>query len=412
MRKRSIVVLAVVWIVVLVAGISSAVTMSLYGAFDPINTTGSGGRVEVTLEQYQRIERYERLDEVRKELSDHYYTELDEDALILGAVRGMAAAADDPYTAYYTPEEMHKSAVLSQGLYEGVGLLLSGDKAGELTVLRVFDKSPAHEAGVMAGDRIIRIGNVAVNAKTQKSRDEAIDMLRHEDDKLVTVTIRRGDEILTIGMARSTIQIQRVDYELLPENIGYIALYEFNGNDVEGFKAAVKAFKAAQVKKVIIDVRSNPGGRLSDVVDICDQLMPEGLIVYTQDRDGRRQNYFSDSSYWDVEIAVLVNNMSASASEILAGALKDTSRALIVGEQTFGKGIVQTLVPLKPDGAGIQLTTATYVTPGGKSIHGVGIEPDIVVSLGEADSVVLRTGASLDHDQQLKTAYEALLKKR
>ncbi len=403
MRKRTIVILAIVWMVVLVAGVSSAVTMALVGALPGPSTSEA---MRVTQREYERLERYERLDEVFQELKQRYYKELNEDELVLGAVRGMAASAGDPYTFYYTPEEMNEMIEHSKGLYEGVGLLLSGDKAGNVVVLRVFHGSPAHEAGVLPGDIVLKVNGRDVSAMTDRQLDETIGQIKRGESETTMLTLRRGEELITVSMSKRAVRIDPVEYEVLEGSVGYIAIYQFMGDDVGRFKQAVRALKDAGATKLIIDVRSNPGGLLSDVVDICDQLMGQGLIVYTQDRDGRREDYFSDAALWDVPIAVLVNSMSASASEILAGALKDAGRAIIVGENTFGKGIVQTLVTFKPDGAGIQLTTARYFTPSGKSIHGVGIAPDIEVAL--TDEAPLHAGANLLRDSQLKAAYDAL----
>ncbi len=407
MRKRSIVILAISWLVLLVACVSSIITMSIVGKL-PSSPGATGAAVEVTREQYESIARYARLDEVLSELKNHYYLELSEDDLVLGAVRGMFSSVNDPYTFYYTASEMMELAEHTQGLYEGIGLLLSGDKTGNVIVLRVFDASPAFEAGVLPGDIVLKINDGEVRADTAKDLGDAIDRIKSEEATVTTLTVRRDNEILTLGMSKRPIQIDRVQYEVLDKNVGYIVIYEFMGGDVGAFKKAVKDLKAAGVGKVIIDVRSNPGGLLTDVVDICDQLMGEGLIVYTEDRNGRRKEYFSDANHWNVEIAVLVNSMSASASEILAGALKDTGRAIIVGETTFGKGIVQSIVEFREDGAGMQLTTARYFTPSGKSIHGVGIAPDIAVKLGGGD-VLIHSGANMARDAQLSAAYDALV---
>ena len=198
----------------------------------------------------------------------------------------------------------------------------------------------------------------------------------------------------------------RVECQVLQGQVGYIALYEFVGDDVEGFRQAMDQLSAQGVKKVILDLRSNPGGRLDDVVEIADLLMGEGLIVYTVDRYGQRSEYFSDGQMWDVELAVLVNDMSASASEILAAALQDAGRAVIVGEQTFGKGIVQTQITFREDGAGMQLTTASYYTPSGRSIHGVGVTPDIQVEMDEEN---FSGTLSLEQDPQLRAAWQVLM---
>lgn len=406
MRKRTIVILAIVWMVVLVAGASSAVTMAVCGVFGSAGAPETA-RYEVDVGQYGLIERYARLDEVRSELQDNYYLELDEEKLVLGAVRGMLDSVNDPYTYYYTPEEMLELNRRSLGRYNGVGLLMSSDKAGYVRVLRVFHGSPAWEAGVKPGDRVVEVNGEPVSGETKQKLDEAIERVRTAEGELVWLTLQRGDDILSLSMKRSTVEIDRVEYQLLEQNVGYILLYEFMGDDVEGFRRAMEAFKSQGVQKVILDLRSNPGGYLDDVVAIADTLMGEGLIVYTEDRYGRRTEYFSDSQKWDVELAVLVNGMSASASEILAGALKDSGRAVVVGETTFGKGIVQTVMNFREDGAGMQLTTASYYTPSGRSIHGVGVSPHIEVALEGGEEVISQT-ASLSEDNQLRAAYDAL----
>ena len=401
MRKRSIVIIALVWMVVLVAGVSSAITMAVCGRM-PGN--GSGGKED------GRSERYARLEEVRLRMEEQYVEKPDEEALMLGAVRGMLASVEDPYTFYYTREEMDALSRRSLGLYDGVGLLVSADKAGHVRVLRVFAGSPAYEAGVRVGDRITAVNGHPVSGKSQQTLDEAVERMKSSPAQLLKLEILRGEELLTLGMVCSTIQMERVEYRMLENKVGYLAIYEFIGDDVEAFRSGMQALKRQGADKVIIDLRSNPGGMLEDVVQIADSLMGEGMIAYTQDRYGNRSEYFSAASRWDVEIAVLVNGMTASASEILAGALQDTGTAIVVGEQTFGKGVVQTVYTFPEDGAGMQLTTARYYTPSGRSIHGVGIQPDIKVSL-DAEHEILSGEADLLSDSQLYAAYEALLQK-
>ena len=406
MGKRAIVWVSVLWIVVVVAGVSSAITLRLSGGALPAQEQ-SDGSVVVSQQEYQAIERYRRLDEVRGILESDYYKPLDEEALVLGAVRGMLSSVNDPYTFYYTPGEMQQMAERSQGVYEGVGLLLSANKDGELVVLRIFDDSPAIEAGVQPGDVVLSVNGQAVNATDAKQMDEAIQMIRDFTGDRLELTLRRGKTVETISLKPRTITMQRVTHQVLPGNIGYIMIYEFIGDDATGFISAMNDLKAQNVKGLIIDIRSNPGGLLTDVVKIADQLLPKGLIVYTQDRSGAREEYYSEESHWDVPMAVLVNGMSASASEILAGALQDYGVAKIVGEKTFGKGIVQTMLPFRTDGAGMQLTTATYYTPKGRMIHGTGITPDVPV----AATVQVGGAPDLANDAQLKKAYDLLTKK-
>lgn len=406
MRKRTIVILAIVWMVVLVAGVSSAVTMAVCGVLGSQSQLPASTTYQVDAQQYGMIERYERLEQVRRQLEENYYRELDTQELVLGAVRGMLAAVEDPYTFYYTPEEMEEAAQQNLGLYQGVGLLIASDKAGYVRVLRVFQDSPAWAAGVRAGDRVLEVDGQAVSGETQQTLEEAISRMQVAQGELLRLTLQRDDEILTLGMTPSTVQMARVECQVLQGQVGYIALYEFVGDDVEGFRQAMDQLSSQGVKKVILDLRSNPGGRLDDVVEIADLLMGEGLIVYTVDRYGQRSEYFSDGQMWDVELAVLVNDMSASASEILAAALQDAGRAVIVGEQTFGKGIVQTQITFREDGAGMQLTTASYYTPSGRSIHGVGVMPDIQVEMDEEN---FSGTLSLEQDPQLRAAWQVLM---
>lgn len=403
MGKRGIVWLSVVWIVVVVAGVSSAITLRISGGVLP-SADQPGGNVIVTQQEYDTIDRYRRLDEVREILKTDYYEALDEEQLVLGAVRGMLSSVGDPYTFYYTPEEMLEMAERSQGVYEGVGLLLSADKEGMLVVLRIFEDSPAIEAGVKPGDVVLAIDGEPVSAQDARQMDEAIQMIRDANGAALELTLRRGQQVHSVTLTPRSITMQRVTHQILPGNIGYIMIYEFIGDDAAAFAAAANELKAQNIKGLIIDLRSNPGGLLSDVVSIADLLLPSGLIVYTQDRSGAREEYYSDEERWDVPMAVLVNGMSASASEILAGALQDYGAAKVVGETTYGKGIVQTMLPFRSDNAGIQLTTATYFTPKGRSIHGVGIEPDIPVEA----TVAVGGAPDMQSDAQLKAAYELL----
>ncbi len=405
MGKRAIVWLSVLWIVVVVAGVSSAITLRVSGGMLPSSEQSDGSMV-VSEQEFEMIERYRRLDEVRGILESDYYKSLDEEELVLGAVRGMLESVGDPYTFYYTPEEMQQMAERSQGVYEGVGLLLSADKDGMLVVLRIFDDSPAVEAGVKPGDILLAVNGEPVSATDARAMDEAIQMIRDFSGDRMELTLRRGKKVQTISLTPRTITMQRVTHQVLPGNIGYIMIYEFIGDDATGFISAMNDLKKQNVKGLIIDLRSNPGGLLSDVVKIADQLLPKGLVVYTQDRGGAREEYYSEESRWDVPMAVLVNGMSASASEILAGALQDYGVAKIVGVKTYGKGIVQTMLPFRTDGAGMQLTTATYYTPKGRSIHGVGIEPDVVVEA----TVQVGGSPDLEEDAQLKAAYNLLKK--
>ena len=219
--------------------------------------------------------------------------------------------------------------------------------------------------------------------------------------------MQRDGEILDLEVMRAEVSISYVEYQIINGDIGYINISQFSGNDVEGFQEAVSALQAAEVSGVIIDIRNNPGGLLTDVVEIADALLPEGLIAYVEDGHGNRTEYTSDADYWDVPLVVMVNGMSASASELLSAAIQDYDRGTIVGTKTYGKGFVQTLITFAEDGAGMQLTTASYYSPSGRSIHENGVEPDVTVELSE-DCDLTVPSPNLENDNQLAAALEAL----
>lgn len=396
---------------VVVMGATSAVTMSLMGAFSGLAVAPlSEGFVRVSDDEFDRISRYARLDEVRNILKTEYYKNIDDDELVLGAVKGMLAAPDDPYTFYYTPEDTMEMAERSKGVYEGVGLLLGASKDGYLMVLRIFPDTPAIESDLKLGDRIVKINGKEVSAKTGKQMDDAIAIIKDSTDSKVKLTVLRGDDTKDISLEKTSVNIPRTSHKMLDDKIGYIAIYEFMGNDATGFERDLKDLQALGMKALIIDIRSNPGGLLHDVVAIADTLLPKGIIVYTEDRYSRRENHYSDEKSLGIPLCVLVNGMSASASEILAGAVQDYNVGVVVGTKTFGKGIVQTVIPFRSDGASMQLTTASYFTPKGRSIHGIGIEPDINVEIDE-DTDLTDLELHPEKDPQLQKAISILKQK-
>lgn len=380
MSKRSLVLIAVMWLIVLVAGISSAATIRLSGADQKWNLglPGNDG-ILVSQAEYEALQRYTRLEEVRQILTNDYYTEVDDDTLVTGAIRGMMDSLGDRYTFYYTPEEMAAMTANATGEYKGIGIQVHGDaESGELIVYRVFEKGPAARVGLQAGDVLIKVGGEPVSGETTVSVDEAVRKIQSYGDEEFTLTVLRDGEQFTVSLRCEDVIMDRVDYELLDGNIGYIQIMDFLGNDVDGFTAAMESFADADLHGLIIDLRDNTGGYLDDVVDIADALLPEGLIVYTEDRYGNRLEERSDAECVKCPVVCLVNSMSASASEVLSGAVQDYGIGAIIGETTFGKGIVQTVIPFE-DGAGLQLTTATYYTPNGRCIHNTGVVPDYEV---------------------------------
>ena len=404
MKRRFVVIAAVVWMMVIVAVASSGVTLALVGQED-----GQAAYL-VSEQEFEMIQRYSRLENILETLLDDYYQPLDEDALITGAIRGMMDSIGDPYTFYYTAEEMQKSNEESNGVYHGVGMVVQLTEDGYIEITRIYTGAPAEQAGLRTGDRIIAVDGQPVSGENAKTLSEAVSMIQGEDGTQVHLTLLRNGETMEADVTRAEVSISYVEYSLIGNDVGYVSISQFTGNDVDGFSEALEAFKSAGVSGIVVDLRGNPGGLLADVVKISDMVLPEGLVTYVEDRDGNRQEEWSDAEYWDIPMVVLVNGMSASASELFTAAMQDYDRATVVGTTTFGKGIVQTLITFAEDGAGMQLTTASYYSPNGRSIHQTGVEPDVVVELSEG-SVPSNTSPDPENDNQLAVALEELQKR-
>ena len=392
MRKRNALLLALMWVLV-VACTAGATTMLLL--------SGRVGRVG------EQLSRYARLEAIRSTLVEDYYREVDEDALIEGAIRGMMDALEDPYTFYYTPDELQRRDAQSEGVYSGLGVLVQNNADGEIEIIRMYEGGPADVAGVLAGDRIVAVDGISVSGGSVEALSDAVGRMRGEDGSAVELRVRREDELLDLTLIRGDVHVSNVNSAVLEGDVGYIEICQFSGDDVNGFRAAIAELQAANVRGLIVDLRNNPGGLLTHVVEIADLLLPEGEVVHIENRAGERVSYSSDAEYWDVPLVVLINGMSASASEILAAAVQDFDRGALVGTRSYGKGIVQSLLVFENDGAGMQYTSATYYTPSGKCIHGTGIAPDIVAEASEGYYNL--TGVpDPESDVQLKAALEQL----
>ena len=403
--RKTLAIVAAICAVFAVASVSVSLTVALQnasaGVESPLHVT--------TQEEYETAQRYARLEEVYQRLMGEYYKELDSDTLVQGAIDGMMESVGDPYTFYYTPEDLAKMYEDHNGLYCGVGMLVSSDKQGRLIVLRVFKNSPAQTAGLLPGDVILSADGEAVSAETTEAMNMATARIKGEAGTYVRLSVLRKEQTLELDIERNNVSVNRVEYQILDGNVGYLVLYEFFGDAVSGVREALNAFEEAGVRGIIFDVRSNTGGQLDICLDICDMVLPEGLIVYTEDRNGRRENYYSNADRCEIPMVVLVNEMSASASEIFAASIQDYGVAKIVGTKTFGKGIVQTQYEFPSDGAGMQLTTSRYFTPKGRSIHGEGVTPDVVVEMNDSYDASIYA-PDMNNDNQLKTAYDVLLK--
>ena len=353
---------------------------------------------------YENINKF---NQVRSILKDDYFKTVDENALIEGAVGGLADALKDPYTVYFNKEQMKSFMEKSEGSYVGIGISVNMDNNGLLTVIEPFNGSPAKSAGIVQGDKILKVDGKDVTA----IRDEfmIISMIKGVENTKVALTVYRPSEDKSIeyNILRKKIKISNIKSEVLQQNIGYIKLNMFDSEIAKYFTTDLNTLLEKGIKGLIIDLRDNPGGSYEQVVAIADRLIPEGIIVYTEDRNRSRQEKKSDKTEFKLPITVLINGNSASASEILAGAIKDHNKGTLVGTKTFGKGLVQELKVLG-DGSGIKVTISRYFTPSGVCIQGIGIKPDIEV---ESQKEYLNLPVSQiprNNDVQLKSAIEAL----
>ena len=398
MKNKSVRIFALIWAALMIAVLSSTLTLLLSGRGQQ---TAQRQERLVSQEEYDTIRRYSRLEEVRRTLANEYYRELDEDALLLGAIRGMTASIGDRYTVYYTPEELRRVNENDAGIYRGIGVLLQNNDEGEIEVVRVYPATPAEEAGVKQGDRIVAVDGEAVSGADNRTYINAVNRIRGMNGTETMLTVVRGGQRMNIPVRRGDVSISYASYQVLDGNIGYVCISQFTGDAAAVYREALEAFRAQGVRGMVIDVRNNPGGLLDQVVGIADTLLPAGVIVYVKDRNGVRQDYYSDEEYFDVPLAVLVNGMSASASEILASSVQALGRGTVVGLNTYGKGIVQSLINYQEDGAGLQLTTSSYYDALDRGPHGGGVKPDVEVAL-EARAVPAEP--DLKSDNQLAAA--------
>lgn len=311
-----------------------------------------------------------------------YVENVDMDDLIYGAIRGMLNTLD-PHSSFLTPEMYEDMQADTHGEFGGLGIEITV-KDGDLIIVSPIEDTPAYAAGIQAGDQIIKI-----NGKVTRDLEimEAVRMMRGPKGEAITISVRRHGvaDFLDFTIVRDIIKIQSVKSDLLQGQYGYIRVSQFQDRTSHDLKEHLKSLRqdnAGQLKGIILDLRNNPGGLLDQAVAVADIFLNDGLIVYTEGREVEAQMTFSaqeDGTEPEYPLIVLINGGSASAAEIVAGALQDHSRAVILGEQSFGKGSVQTIIPLD-DNSGLRLTTARYFTPSGRSIQARGISPDIVVS--------------------------------
>ena len=369
--------------------------------------TGMDDTVTISRAEYDRLQRYAELDEIWQIVEQYYYQEPDTQAMLDGAEMGLLYGLGDPYTYYYTPDQYAQLWADDEGEYAGIGIQIMGDYAtGLCTISRVFLDSPALDAGLRKGDVLTRVEDIDVVTTTLQ---DAVNIMRGEPGTPVNVQVQRGDQLLDFVVDRAVVHVNWVNSCMLDGDVGYISLYEFSGDCSPSFAVHLDNLMSQGAKALVIDLRDNPGGWVDDAQKVADMFLEEGNVASLVYRDGTTELYTTttDGKENPIPLVVLVNEYSASASEILAGALQDRGRATIVGTQTFGKGVVQYVLPVGTRGAGMQLTVAQYYTPNGNEVHKVGITPDIEATLPEGDTTMYDIG-DLD-DAQLKKAYEVAL---
>ena len=342
--------------------------------------------------------------EIETLINQYYLDEVDEQQIEDTMYTGLVAGLDDPYSVYYTEEELKTMEESASGEYSGIGATLTQNPdTKEMSVVSCFENTPAEEAGLLPGDIIVGWNGSSVEGM---ELSELVSKIKTDPDEHLTLEIERDGDTMEVELTRREVEIPTVESEMLHDQIGYIKLLEFDEVTAEQFRAVLDQLEEQGMEKLIIDVRDNPGGVLQTVCDMLDELLPEGLIVYTEDKDGNKKEYTSDGEHqFTKPLAVLTNENSASASEIFAGAIQDYSLGTIVGTTTFGKGIVQRIFYLS-DGTGVKLTVAKYYTPKGHDIHKKGITPDVEVELDE--NLKNKITISHDEDNQLQKAIKIL----
>lgn len=315
-------------------------------------------------------------------LKSNYVNEVNDLDLIKGAVKGMMESLNDPYSEYFSPEDFKDFNESTSGNFGGIGVVITS-KDKYITIVSVLPGTPAEKAGLKAGDKIVEVDGKDI---TGLSTAEVSKLIKGEKGSNVNVSVMRdgNNQMLKMTIARDIIKINPIEYKILGQGIGYLRIIDFNENTTENIDKALADFKEGGVKGIVLDLRNNPGGLLDQAIEVAKRFVPKGEIVHVVSKDGKVQTFSSDSEPSPYKLVVLVNGGSASAAEILAGAIKDRGAGILVGEKTFGKATVQRTLDLGVLG-GIKLTIARYTTPNGTDINKTGIYPDIEVKSDTAD---------------------------
>lgn len=316
-------------------------------------------------------------------IDQYYYKDITDEEKMEGIYKGLMSSTNDKYTDYYSPKEFKDLMVTMEGDYGGIGATLSQDKATkEVSVVEVYEGSPAARAGLERGDIVISVDG---HLGTDESLDDFVQRIRGEEGTSIEMVYKRGDQEKTIEITREEVIVPSVSHRMLDDKIGYIRISSFVNGTQKDFEDALADLQSQGMQGIVFDMRDNGGGMVDSVVAILDDILPAGTVVYTMDKSGKREDYTSDDAKKiDIPVTVLVNENTASAAEIFTGAIRDFNYGTIIGTNTFGKGIVQSTVPLS-DGSAVKITVATYYTPSGECIHEKGIKPDIELEFSYAD---------------------------
>lgn len=370
-----------------------------------------GDSVFISEKEYNRLKNmehtYQKAVYLQEYIEDNYYQATKEDKFEDGVIKGLFESLEDPYSVYMTKPEFDSFKTHTQGTYGGVGIIVTPGEDGYITVVAPIEDTPGDRAGIITGDKIVKVNNQEVTAN---KLDDAVSMMKGKPGTKVDITILRPSkkEPMNLTIKREEIRLVTVKSKIISDNVGYIRITMFDDKTAGDFKKHLKDLESKNIKGLVIDLRNNPGGSLKECVEIADELLGKQTIVYTKDRKGNKEYMKSDAKKVDYPFTILVNEGSASASEILTGAVKDTKSGTIIGTTTFGKGLVQAVRELS-DGTGFKLTISQYYTPNGNYIHGKGIEPNITVEL--PDELKDKVELTDEEDIQLKKAIEVLREK-